>query len=72
MRFDPDIEGFPFPASNMNGGWTMAPKDDQKNRVQVWFEFTCKNFLIKAMLPILGAAWLLSFRKVVRNMDRGE
>jgi len=70
LRFDPDVEGFPFPFKKMNGGWILSSEQRGKNQVCIWFEMKCKNKVTKLLLPFIGAVWLWSFGRVVKNMDR--
>lgn len=68
LRFLADAPGFPFPATEMVGGWTVTPEDDGA-RVRVWWELTPKAGALGLLGLALGAPSLdAAIAGTVRSM----
>jgi len=68
VRFLTEAAAFPFPASEMLGGWDVIPRH-QGSEVRVWWELTPKpKALAVLLLPILAFGADRDFPKVVARM----
>lgn len=55
LRFLAEEPGFPYPASQMRGGWEIIPLAAQRCEVRVWWELDPKpRWLTAVLLPVLG------------------
>jgi len=55
LRFEAEAEGFPFPASEMYGGWTVEPGQSGGSYVTVWWTLLPRPAgLAVLIMPIFG------------------
>lgn len=70
VRFGPAPgKKFPFPMSQMNGGWSIV-EGDQNTCVDIWFEFTTATTLSRLLSPVIAYMSTQPLTKVVKVMDR--
>ncbi|MEX2501977.1 MAG: SRPBCC family protein [Trueperaceae bacterium] len=68
LRFATEAEDFPFPASEMYGGWKVEP-DDHGCRVTVWWALRPRpDVLAPLIMPIFAFRADRQISKVVRRM----
>lgn len=68
VRFRTEAEGFPFPTSQMRGGWEVMPTSGG-SRVMVWWEMSPKPAaLAPVILPLLAFQADRDFPKVIHRM----
>ncbi|WOO41799.1 SRPBCC family protein [Rubellicoccus peritrichatus] len=68
VRFKADDPKFPFPVSDMIGGWELSSKGEG-SEIQIWFELKPKPlWLAPVILSLLAFQLDSSFPKVVQNM----
>ena len=69
LRFETEAEGFPFPASEMVGGWTVEPCESGGSNVTVWWTLRPRHVgLAVLIMPIFGLRADREITNVVRRM----
>ncbi|CAN5812286.1 hypothetical protein BH23DEI1_BH23DEI1_23410 [soil metagenome] len=69
LRFKTEAAGFPFPASEMYGGWTVEPDGSGGSHVTVWWMLRPRPSVITVLLmPIFGFRADREITNVVRRM----
>lgn len=69
VEFLCDEPGFPFPASEMRGGWRVVSEGQSSCEVMVWWELRPKpRWLAPVLLPLLAFQADRDFPRVIRNM----
>jgi hypothetical protein len=69
LRFRTEDAAFPFPASEMYGGWTVEPCETGGSRVTVWWTLLPRPFgLAVLLMPIFGLRADREITNVVRRM----
>jgi len=73
LKFLCDEEGFPYPASEMVGGWELVEVSDNETDVQIWWELRPKPpVLAPLILPLLGLKADIDFPPIVYRMANSE
>jgi hypothetical protein len=68
LRFRADAPGFPFPATSMEGGWTVEPQG-RGSLVRVWWTLTPRpRRLATLVMPLFAFAADREIPEVVRRM----
>lgn len=69
LRFDTDAPDFPFPMTEMYGGWTVEPVGDQSD-VVLWFEFTVRGGPFGEILaPLVAERSRASLETAIDTME---
>lgn len=69
MEFLCDEEGFPYPASEMIGGWELLEIADRSTEVHIWWELKPKPaFMAPLIMPLLGLKADIDFPPLVFRM----
>ncbi len=69
LRFKTEAAGFPFPATEMYGGWTVEPCESGGSRVTVWWTLLPRPMgLAVVLMPIFGFHADREITNVVRRM----
>lgn len=69
LEFRADEPGFPFPATAMRGGWTVAPSGQTGSLVTVWWELTPRPvWLSPVIMALLARQTDRDFPAVIANM----
>ena len=69
LRFKTEAPGFPFPASEMYGGWTVEPCQSGGSHVTVWWTLQPRPVgLAVLIMPIFGLRADREITNVVRRM----
>ena len=69
LRFKTEAAGFPFPASEMYGGWTVEPCQSGGSHVTVWWTLRPRPIgLAVVLLPIFGFQADRQMTSVIRRM----
>jgi hypothetical protein len=69
LRFETEAAGFPFPASEMYGGWTVEPHQSGGSHVTVWWTLQPRPVALAVLLmPIFGFRADREIPNVVRRM----
>lgn len=69
LRFKTEAPGFPFPASEMVGGWTVEPCESGGSHVTVWWTLQPRPAgLAVLLMPIFGLRADREITNVVRRM----
>ena len=69
LRFEAEAEGFPFPASEMHGGWTVEPSQSGGSFVTVWWTLLPRPMALAAVImPFFGFRADREITNVVRRM----
>jgi hypothetical protein len=69
LRFETDAADFPFPASEMYGGWTVEPCESGGSYVTVWWTLLPRPSSLSVLLmPIFGVRADREITNVVRRM----
>ena len=69
LRFETEAPGFPFPASEMVGGWTVEPCESGGSYVTVWWTLLPRPAgLAMLIMPIFGLRADREITNVVRRM----
>lgn len=69
VEFLCDEPGFPFPASEMRGGWQVVALDTASCEVMVWWELRPRpHWLAPFMLPLLAFQADRDFPRVIHSM----
>lgn len=69
LRFKAEAAGFPFPASEMYGGWTVEPCQSGGSHVTVWWTLRPRPVgLAVLLMPIFGLRADREITNVVRRM----
>ena len=70
LRFLAEAPDFPYPFSEMTGGWRILPRAPGCE-VEIWWEFTPKQrWLVPFLLPVMTFSIDRELVRVVRNMTR--
>ena len=73
MEFLCDEEGFPYPASEMIGGWELQKTNDYSTEVHIWWELKPKpKFMAPLIMPLLGLKADIEFPPLVDRMADHE
>ncbi len=69
LRFETEAEGFPFPASEMYGGWTVEPCESGGSKVTAWWTLRPRPIgLAVVLMPIFGLRADRQMTNVIRRM----
>jgi hypothetical protein len=69
LRFRAEAEDFPFPASEMYGGWTVEPSESGGSDVTVWWTLLPRPASLAVLLmPIFGYRADREITNVIRRM----
>ncbi|MBA4146672.1 MAG: SRPBCC family protein [Verrucomicrobia bacterium] len=69
MEFLCQEEGFPYPASEMIGGWELVEISDKATEVHVWWELRpTPSFMAPLIMPLLGLKADMDFPPLVFRM----
>lgn len=73
MEFLTQEAGFPYPASEMVGGWDFIELSATESEVHVWWELRPQPaILAPLMMPLLALKADLDFPKLIQNMVPGD
>jgi len=73
VEFLCDEPGFPFPASEMRGGWQVLSESPASCEVMVWWELQTKpRWLAPVILPLLAFQADRDFPRVIRRMAAAD
>jgi uncharacterized protein YndB with AHSA1/START domain len=69
MEFLCQEEGFPYPASEMIGGWELNEISEKETEVQIWWELRpTPSFMAPLIMPLLGLKADMDFPLLVFRM----
>ncbi|MFU8892985.1 MAG: hypothetical protein ACNA8L_05095 [Luteolibacter sp.] len=69
LEFLCNEEGFPYPASEMIGGWSLLKHRNGSTQVHIWWHLKPKpNFMAPLILPLLGLKADIDFPPLVFRM----
>lgn len=69
LEFLCDEDGFPYPASEMMGGWSLLENGNGSTEVHIWWELKPKpTFMAPLILPLLGLKADIDFPTLVFRM----
>ena len=72
LKFLCDEPGFPYPASEMMGGWEILGEPDGASEVRVWWELKPRPAALAPLLmPLLGLKADMDFPKLIAAMASG-